>query len=33
MHLLLRTSGFDPLRANPRFARLFAETAPPGERR
>ncbi len=31
IHLLLRTSGFDPLRANPRFVRLFAETAPPAE--
>ncbi|HXY20965.1 MAG TPA: hypothetical protein VEH83_13295 [Gemmatimonadales bacterium] len=33
MHLLLRTSGFDPLRADPRFVRLFAESAPPGEAR
>ena len=31
IHLLLRTSGFDPLRADPRFVRLFAETAPPAE--
>jgi TolB-like protein/Tfp pilus assembly protein PilF len=31
MHLWLRNRGFDPLRANPRFVRLFAETAPPAE--
>ena len=29
IHLPLRTNGFDPLRTNPRFVRLFAETAPP----
>ena len=30
LHLLMRTSTFDPVRATPRFVRLFAETAPPG---
>jgi TolB-like protein/Tfp pilus assembly protein PilF len=31
LHELLLPRGFDPLRANPRFARLFAETQPPAE--
>jgi len=31
MHLFLRMPAFNPLRTNPRFVRLFAETAPPAE--
>ena len=31
MHLFLRMPAFGPLRTNPRFVRLFAETAPPAE--
>ena len=28
MHTYLRSHGFDPVRSEPRFQRLYAETAP-----
>ena len=31
LHLLMYASAFDAVRTNPRFVRLFAETAPPAE--